>query len=160
MSETLKKGNNQVLGVFFQQYAQYCCHRLCAENTCTEDDARDFFVESVMSLRERIIREPEVPVMNIRTFLYKACQNMYRSSLRLKIKARHEMADLERFYYQSEYLTSEQKVFDEQLLAVTLRAWGTLSERCQDLSLIHISEPTRLRRISYAVFCSKKKIIY
>ena len=26
------------------------------------------------------------------------------------------------------------------------------------LSLIHISEPTRLRRISYAVFCLKKKI--
>ena len=27
------------------------------------------------------------------------------------------------------------------------------------LSLIHISEPTRLRRISYAVFCLKKKKI-
>src|SRR5660398_139652 len=27
----------------------------------------------------------------------------------------------------------------------------------QGLSLIHISEPTRLRRISYAVFCLKKK---
>ena len=29
----------------------------------------------------------------------------------------------------------------------------------KDLSLIHISEPTRLRRISYAVFCLKKKKI-
>ena len=29
-----------------------------------------------------------------------------------------------------------------------------------DLSLIHISEPTRRRGISYAVFCLKKKIIY
>ncbi len=28
------------------------------------------------------------------------------------------------------------------------------------LYLIHISEPTRLRRISYAVFCLKKKNIY
>ena len=27
----------------------------------------------------------------------------------------------------------------------------------EKLSLIHISEPTRLRRISYAVFCLKKK---
>ena len=26
-----------------------------------------------------------------------------------------------------------------------------------NLSLIHISEPTRLRRISYAVFCLQKK---
>src|SRR5660397_248992 len=30
-------------------------------------------------------------------------------------------------------------------------------EEFQILSLIHISEPTRLRRISYAVFCLKKK---
>src|SRR5660397_246861 len=31
------------------------------------------------------------------------------------------------------------------------------AEAHQVLSLIHISEPTRLRRISYAVFCLKKK---
>eukprot|EP01016_Furgasonia_blochmanni_P001717 TRINITY_DN10677_c0_g1_i2.p1 TRINITY_DN10677_c0_g1~~TRINITY_DN10677_c0_g1_i2.p1 ORF type:complete len:348 (+),score=74.67 TRINITY_DN10677_c0_g1_i2:63-1106(+) len=30
-------------------------------------------------------------------------------------------------------------------------------KNCQDLSLIHISEPTRLGMISYAVFCLKKK---
>ena len=30
-------------------------------------------------------------------------------------------------------------------------------ERVQDLSLIHISEPTRQAEISYAVFCLKKK---
>ena len=32
-----------------------------------------------------------------------------------------------------------------------------LRDRDTGLSLIHISEPTRLRRISYAVFCLKKK---
>src|SRR5660397_278521 len=37
---------------------------------------------------------------------------------------------------------------------------GILAERTVHfLSLIHISEPTRLRRISYAVFCLKKKKI-
>src|SRR5660398_69392 len=34
-----------------------------------------------------------------------------------------------------------------------LREW--ISSICSSLSLIHISEPTRLRRISYAVFCLK-----
>src|SRR5450756_2667084 len=32
-----------------------------------------------------------------------------------------------------------------------------IKEDCPDLSLIHISEPTRLGMISYAVFCLKKK---
>ena len=36
---------------------------------------------------------------------------------------------------------------------------GDDPEAVVHLSLIHISEPTRLRRISYAVFCLKKKSI-
>ena len=34
---------------------------------------------------------------------------------------------------------------------------GSLDQRFMELSLIHISEPTRPRLISYAVFCLKKK---
>src|SRR5450759_319061 len=34
---------------------------------------------------------------------------------------------------------------------------GACSDKCHYLSLIHISEPTRLGMISYAVFCLKKK---
>src|SRR5660397_273830 len=41
------------------------------------------------------------------------------------------------------------------LLGQELLPRGPISAR--GLSLIHISEPTRLRRISYAVFCLKKK---
>src|SRR3546814_6445837 len=36
-------------------------------------------------------------------------------------------------------------------------AWRSLHEPLRCLSLIHISEPTRHLRISYAVFCLKKK---
>ena len=43
-------------------------------------------------------------------------------------------------------------LFDENLKA-TLK-----TEKLTTLSLIHISEPTRRRGISYAVFCLKKKI--
>eukprot|EP00658_Telonema_sp_P-2_P045487 TRINITY_DN33454_c0_g1_i1.p1 TRINITY_DN33454_c0_g1~~TRINITY_DN33454_c0_g1_i1.p1 ORF type:complete len:103 (-),score=23.45 TRINITY_DN33454_c0_g1_i1:72-380(-) len=46
-------------------------------------------------------------------------------------------------------------------MAATLEARGTsIAEAVgwvQELSLIHISEPTRLLSISYAVFCLKKK---
>eukprot|EP00658_Telonema_sp_P-2_P051200 TRINITY_DN3923_c0_g1_i1.p4 TRINITY_DN3923_c0_g1~~TRINITY_DN3923_c0_g1_i1.p4 ORF type:complete len:111 (-),score=15.15 TRINITY_DN3923_c0_g1_i1:16-348(-) len=35
--------------------------------------------------------------------------------------------------------------------------FGTCENKTQNLSLIHISEPTRLLSISYAVFCLKKK---
>ncbi|CUX72147.1 hypothetical protein BN3590_04595 [Clostridium sp. C105KSO15] len=40
-----------------------------------------------------------------------------------------------------------------QISAITI----VLNDGIQNLSLIHISEPTRLGMISYAVFCLKKK---
>ncbi|WP_228762092.1 site-specific DNA-methyltransferase, partial [Campylobacter coli] len=39
----------------------------------------------------------------------------------------------------------------------TLLAATNLNRKAYGLSLIHISEPTRLLSISYAVFCLKKK---
>src|SRR5450756_2752974 len=52
-----------------------------------------------------------------------------------------------------------QLVFDKRLRGVEEQSCcpGMLEEMVQDLSLIHISEPTRLGMISYAVFCLKKK---
>ena len=46
-----------------------------------------------------------------------------------------------------------------EALAGTLRAdyADSIDENAVHLSLIHISEPTRLLSISYAVFCLKKK---
>ena len=42
----------------------------------------------------------------------------------------------------------------ENISVVNIPLWGGVVQR---LSLIHISEPTRLGMISYAVFCLKKK---
>src|SRR5450759_5434859 len=44
-----------------------------------------------------------------------------------------------------------------KLYPVNPREKGILGLPCYKLSLIHISEPTRLGMISYAVFCLKKK---
>ena len=43
------------------------------------------------------------------------------------------------------------------LSIVLTKAFGLLPKYYEDLSLIHISEPTRRTPISYAVFCLKKK---
>eukprot|EP00658_Telonema_sp_P-2_P059706 TRINITY_DN48846_c0_g1_i3.p2 TRINITY_DN48846_c0_g1~~TRINITY_DN48846_c0_g1_i3.p2 ORF type:complete len:100 (+),score=29.78 TRINITY_DN48846_c0_g1_i3:172-471(+) len=42
---------------------------------------------------------------------------------------------------------------EQQVHPLRVKLFGTV----QELSLIHISEPTRLLSISYAVFCLKKK---
>src|SRR5678815_2787714 len=68
-------------------------------------------------------------------------------------------------------LITEIRKLDSIVPVVVLTGWGTVElaveamqrgvhdfvQKPWDLSLIHISEPTRLLSISYAVFCLKKK---
>ncbi len=46
---------------------------------------------------------------------------------------------------------------EKDLIAALERARSALASEAEDLSLIHISEPTRRYAISYAVFCLKTK---
>ena len=58
-------------------------------------------------------------------------------------------ADIKEYYY------NEKQDVDKEIFALM----SIVNKTFEELSLIHISEPTRLRRISYAVFCLKKKKI-
>src|SRR5660398_283559 len=56
--------------------------------------------------------------------------------------------------YKRQPMNTIENQFKQLRLQGMYITWKALMET---LSLIHISEPTRLRRISYAVFCLKKK---
>ena len=59
---------------------------------------------------------------------------------------------------QAEMEARVQRMNSDDLLKLgEARVKGFLAEAVEDLSLIHISEPTRRYAISYAVFCLKKK---
>ena len=54
------------------------------------------------------------------------------------------------------YTTPDSAIIIDTEESVTLNIAGNITASTQTLSLIHISEPTRLGMISYAVFCLKK----
>ena len=53
-------------------------------------------------------------------------------------------------------VTNAKKHFEKTLVEISGELVGSVA--ALELSLIHISEPTRQAEISYAVFCLKKKI--
>ncbi len=71
-------------------------------------------------------------------------------------------AFLRRFAAPREVLAADEDAFDYGFYSYGLRLYGNMPlveppDTPVVLSLIHISEPTRPRLISYAVFCLKKK---
>ena len=59
---------------------------------------------------------------------------------------------------QGAYLSGARMITDQMLVAAAGAVHAMVRDAdIEQLSLIHISEPTRLLSISYAVFCLKKK---
>ena len=75
--------------------------------------------------------------------------SLWRESHRANIACRDAIEDTIRRSFDGMHL-------NEDCLAPVLTAYG-YKRTAWVLSLIHISEPTRLGMISYAVFCLKKK---
>ena len=55
------------------------------------------------------------------------------------------------------HMPEEKQLVSPDLLKQPKNLVEAIHQLFQDLSLIHISEPTRQEAISYAVFCLKKK---
>lgn len=133
LSKELRKGNNSVLGIFYEQHAGYCTNRMVKENKCSKEDAEDIFIESIMNLREKLIGGAEERILNVRAYLYRTCHNMFLTRLKQIERKKVQQSDIERFYYDSNYLQAEDQPFDPVLMEITKKAWNFLSERCRDI---------------------------
>ncbi len=132
LQSELKRGNNEMLSVFFQEHAGYCTRKLTKEHQCSQEDAEDIFIESVMNLREKLIKGAVEAVANVRSYLYKTCHYMLMDRLRKKGRQAQEEEDVVRFFYESAY-TTENDPFDKELVEITKIAWNELSEKCKDI---------------------------
>ncbi|MDW3192466.1 MAG: sigma-70 family RNA polymerase sigma factor [Cytophagales bacterium] len=128
----LKRGNNEMLSVFFQEHAGYCTRKLTREHQCSQEDAEDIFIESVMNLREKLISEAMEAVANVRSYLYTTCHYMLMDRMRKKNREGRSEEDVTRFFYES-YHTTENDPFDKALIEITRKAWNELSEKCKDI---------------------------
>ena len=128
----LRNGNNALLKTFYEQHSNYCIQRLTKENKCTHEDGEDIFIESVMNLREKLISGRVESVVNVRSYLYKTCHNMFLVRLDQNARMKKHLSEIERFYYDSDYLI-ENEVFDPELMVISKKAWNYLSERCKDI---------------------------
>ncbi len=130
--DELKNGNNQGLTIFYREYSGYCINRLVKQNKCSMEDAEDIFIEAVMNLREKLVGGQLDRVMNVKSYLYKTCHNMFLVRLDQQSRFREKLSDIERFYYQSNHQEKYER-FDAHLMEATKEAWSNLSERCKDI---------------------------
>ncbi len=143
----LKKGNNDILKTFYEQFANYCKQRLTNENRCSREDAEDIFIESLMNLREKLINGKVKSIANVKSYLYNTCHNMLLVRLEQEAKHQKYASDLERFYYESEY-NREGMEYDPELMNITKKSWDLLPERCKDILHLYYVDKVCMKEIA------------
>ncbi len=98
-------------------------------------------------MREKLLSGKEDMILNVRAYLYRTCYNSLLARLRQEERTRRKLRDIERFYYDSVYV-SENEQFDRVLLERTMEAWQQLSERCRDILYFFYVDKLRMQDIT------------
>ena len=133
------EGDSQILAEIFTQHADYCIQRLVKTKKCKIEDAKDIFVESILSFRQKIIGGKLKEVQNLRAYLWGTCQNMYRKMVEKEIKSkkfkdeRLPFASLQDFNIDEEYINKLHKI--------SVNSLEQLSDKCQRiLKMFYVME--------------------
>ncbi|MEL7146159.1 MAG: sigma-70 family RNA polymerase sigma factor [Bacteroidota bacterium] len=141
--ESIKKGDNSALEAIFKQHQRYCIDKLVIEKKCVREEAEDIYVESVMNFREKVLSGKLTEISSIKYYLSQTCVNMFYTRIKQKQRWDRNVDDVQRFFYESEYLIDPSDYNFDKAIEVTRKAWASLKEKCKDI--IHYFYVDKLR---------------
>ncbi|WP_456458455.1 RNA polymerase sigma factor [Reichenbachiella sp.] len=127
--QSLRKGDNSCLKIFFQEYGDYCTKNLIKKTSCTAEDADDIFVDAIINLRERLLAGKVSYLTNTKGYLYSTCYNMWLVKYRKHKVHEAHAEDIKNFYDEPSLPYADQ----EELLNLVTYAINTLGDKCQNI---------------------------
>lgn len=141
---SLKRNDNACLKVMFEEYSDQCTKRLIKKTDCTEEDAEDIFVDSILNFRERLLTGKIEYLTNIGGYLYSTCYKMWLVKYR-KSKIHESHAEDIRLYYNDTNLSGLEK---EKLHETANRAISSLGDKCQTIIKLFYLNKLNMKEIA------------
>lgn len=120
-------GDNKAFEYIYLKHGSYCIDRLISKRGCSNDDARDLFIDAVLIFRRKILNGEISYLTRLDYYLYRTCENNYLANLKKEAsKSKHEY-NIEQFLYaESEEMSVAQKESGKI-------SWNKLSEKCKNM---------------------------
>ncbi|MEP0987219.1 hypothetical protein [Ekhidna sp.] len=145
IKESLQNEDNKALEYLYLEFGDYCIQKLIKNRNCMLAEAEDLFIESVMVIREKILREEIEHLVNTKAYLFTICENKFLARLKLQKNKNKKISEVESLYYS---FSDEEDEWNSSLMEATKEAWNQLSEKCKDIiSYFYID---RLRMLEIA----------
>lgn len=133
ISKALKEGKNEILENIYKDNRDYCINKLVLDKQSTREEAEDIYIESIINFREKVLTGKVSYLTNIKYYLAQTCINMFLKRLEHKKRWDKNMPDVERFFYDSDYLLPDANYNTQEALSITRKAWNALKDKCKDI---------------------------
>lgn len=144
--KSLEADDNKALHHIYIAHGDYCLKQLIANRNCSVEEAEDFFIESVMIFREKILSKEISQVTSLRHYLYKICENKFLAKLKVEKSRAGKISEIEWFFYSSNYSSDED--WDEDLSQAAKHSFQALSEKCKDIIYYFYVDKIRMEEIA------------
>lgn len=142
MMESFVQDDNKAFEYIYLTCGAYCTNTLMAKRKCTLEDAEDLFIDAVLIFRRKIISGEISYLTNLKTYLYKICDNNFLANQKRKAsQASKEDAIINALYDDATELPS-------YLLESARHAWNLLSEKCKDIVYLFYVEAIKMEEIA------------
>ncbi|MDW3210927.1 MAG: sigma-70 family RNA polymerase sigma factor [Reichenbachiella sp.] len=125
----LSLGKNTCLKEIFDNYASYCIGSLIKKTGCSEADAEDLLMDSILNFREKIISGQIEYLTNIKAYLFSTCYRMWLAKYHQEKTRSSQSEDIINELYDKHNDSFEK----EEKLKIGMEALNRLGKRCQEI---------------------------
>lgn len=146
LREEFIMGNNQSFRKIFEDHGMYCIDNMKKRTGCSDDDARDVFMDSIIVFREKVISGDISYLTNIRNYLYTVCVNTIMESKRQKLRKIGKNDDVKDFLYDDltndPFMEDLQDIIeDHTLIQICFDTLEKLDPKCKCiLTMFYVNE--------------------
>lgn len=127
-------GDQSYLEDIFDETYEYTLAYLKKHKHASEDEAHDLYVDALMILRERIIKESLPEIKNVKSFLVGICLNLNKEFLYKKYRAESKEQEVRDLLYSHGFeVNNEDLENQENLKIICQKAINSLGDQCKKL---------------------------
>lgn len=137
-------GDNSCLKEFFTDHSEKVISALVNKTKCSTQDAEDFFIDAILSLREKILHQKITDLKNVRGYIYTTCYNMWLNKINQEKKLDKTIIELNKVPDNEE----KNESLKEENLALSQEALSMLGTKCQGIIKLYYFEKLSMKDIA------------
>ncbi|MEM6348354.1 MAG: sigma-70 family RNA polymerase sigma factor [Bacteroidota bacterium] len=154
----IRKGESQALADVMSDSAAYCAKVLVKNTGCLFEEAQDYFIEAVLVMRDKILKDELTELSSLKAYLYRICWNMWQEQNRKKARLQNHSTEIREAFYQESQQDKDPLVWEEvqqqseaayqQKLAATRSALTKLDDKCRKILTLFYIQRQRMKAIA------------